>query len=227
MQDDRRRVANLWVRANRVIAALTIPACLGMIVVAPDFVVVVLGERWVDATPVIQILAWVGILQSLQRLNGSVLQACDKAGTVLSFAVVAFVATILSFVIGLSWGIVGVAAAYAVATTLIQPAFTWLTVRAVGMPLLTYLRSFAGIVQASIAMFVAVLAARTLLVHEGASPAVRLIVSCLVGVAVFVPLCLWREPQLLAELRGLWQGRRRGGRLPKGPAEQVGIVSSS
>ena len=48
------------VEGTRLVAAITMPAMLGMIVVAPDFVPVVLSERWTDAVPVLQILATVG-----------------------------------------------------------------------------------------------------------------------------------------------------------------------
>ena len=44
--DDTRRIARAWLRANRLIAAMSLPAMAGLIVVAPDFVEVVLGSQW-------------------------------------------------------------------------------------------------------------------------------------------------------------------------------------
>ena len=117
LQDDRRTLASTWLRANRVIAAVTVPALVGLIVVAPDFVHVVLGERWHRATPVIQILAWVGLLQSLQGLNGSVLRAVDRTNLLFRYSLVVVTASLIAFVLGLHWGIVGVAAAYALSST--------------------------------------------------------------------------------------------------------------
>ena len=43
-----------------------------------EVVNVILGERWEEAIPVIRLLAWVGLLQSLQGLNSSILQARDR-----------------------------------------------------------------------------------------------------------------------------------------------------
>ncbi len=43
IQDDARRVARAWFRVTRLIGAVTVPAMLGLIVVAPEFVIVVLG----------------------------------------------------------------------------------------------------------------------------------------------------------------------------------------
>jgi O-antigen/teichoic acid export membrane protein len=207
MQDDRARVASTWIRANRVIAAFAMPALFGMTVVAPDFVSVVLGERWSDAVPIIQILAWVGLIQALQRLNGSVLQACDRAGLLLLFSMLVFVTSLVAFVIGLQWGIVGVAVGYAVASAFLQPFYMWLTARTVGVGLWAAVRSLSGVLQASLLMLAAVLAARLLLVEQAVPAAIRLPVVVGVAILVYVPACIWRAPEVLAEVRAL-RGRR-------------------
>ena len=58
-------------------------------------------------------------------------------------------------------------------------------------------------------MGVCVLVARMLLVDAGAPAAVALIVEVLVGVAVYIPCCLWRVPEITAEIRG-FRARRAG-----------------
>ena len=218
MQDDVRAVGSAWIRINRLVAAFALPSLLGLIVVAPDFVVVVLGEKWREAITVIQILAWAGLLQSLQRLNSSVLQARDRTGTLLRFSIVASVANVAAFAIGLRWGIVGVAAAYALSNTALQPVYTWLTARAVELPLRTVMRDLAGVVQASALSGGAALITRLALLEAGASPGIRLLAATAVGVAVFAGACRWRAPEVVDELRRL---RRRRPARPAGlaPAE--------
>ena len=49
IQDDRPRMGSLWLRVIRVVGAVVAPCMLGLIVVAPDFVPVVLGDHWLDA----------------------------------------------------------------------------------------------------------------------------------------------------------------------------------
>ena len=208
MQDDRQRIAGVWLRANRLIATITVPGMLGLIVVAPEFVTVVLGDRWAEAVPVIQILAWVGLLQSLQRLNSSVLQALDRTGVLLRYSVVVLVASLAAFVGGLSWGIVGVATAYAISSTLVEPYYTWLTARELGLSLRDFAAALGGVAQAAIVMVPVVAAVRGLLLNEGVPAGARLVVVIAVGVAVFAPLCAWRAPEVLAELRRLRPRRR-------------------
>jgi O-antigen/teichoic acid export membrane protein len=176
-------------------------------VVAPDFVDAVLGARWHSAVPVVQILAWVGLIQALQGLNGSVLRAVDRTNLLLRYAIVVVTASLIAFVVGLQWGIVGVAAAYAISSTLVEPYYTWLTARAVGLTLGDFLRSLRGVAEASLLMFAVVLVARLALIEAGVGQLARLGLVILIGAAVYAPACLWRAPEVASELKVL-RGRR-------------------
>jgi O-antigen/teichoic acid export membrane protein len=217
IQDDPARIGALWLRVNRLVAALAVPSMLGLMAVAPELVVVVLGEKWDAATPVIQILAWVGLLQALQKLNSSILQARDRTGVMFRYSVIVLAASLTAFATGLNWGIVGVATAYAISSTLVEPYYTWVTARAVGLGLAEVGRNLFGVAQASLGMLACVLVADRLLDGIGAAP--RLVLLILVGIATYVPLLLWREPQILTEARQLRGLRRRGDHGPR-PAPQ-------
>jgi O-antigen/teichoic acid export membrane protein len=207
MQDEPGRMARAWLRVNRVVGAISIPAMIGLVVVAPDFVVVVLGDRWRAAIVVIQILCWVGLLQSLQRLNSSILEARDRTQALLRYSVVVFVASLVAFVGGLHWGIVGVATAYAISSTIVEPYYTWVTARAVDLTLRDFVASLRGILEATAVMGLAVLAVRLALVNAGVAPSLRLLVSIAVGGLVYLPTCALRSPQMVAEIRGLLPAR--------------------
>ena len=113
VQDDLERAVRVWLRAMRLLAAVAIPSMLGLVVAAPDLVDVVFGRRWQAAVPVMQILAWVGALYVVQGLNSVLLQALGRTRLLLGFALVSFAAGLGSFVLGLHWGIVGVAGCFA------------------------------------------------------------------------------------------------------------------
>jgi O-antigen/teichoic acid export membrane protein len=211
MRDDRRRMAAVWIRTTRLVGAISIPALTGLIIVAPDFVSTVLGERWAEATPIIRILAWVGLMQSLQTLNGEILLALGRAGTLLNFTVLWFAASLGAVVVGLQWGIVGVAVSYLVASLFVEPLNAVITARALGISVWMFVRGLAGVVEATALMSVAVLAARWLLVELGTPAAVRLVVLVALGVAVFVPACAWRSPEAAAEVTTILRRRRAEG----------------
>ena len=208
MSDDRERMADVWIRATRLVAVISIPSLVGLVIVAPDFVEVVLGPRWTKATPVIQILAWVGLIQSLQTLSGEVLLALNRAGTLLRFTMLWFGGNIGAFVLGLHWGILGVATSYAVATVLIEPVRTYVTTRALGIPLSRFVGSLSGVAQATVVMGATVLLGRMALVAVGMPAIGRLALLVTVGAAVYVAACLWRAPEVKHEIRAAISLRR-------------------
>jgi O-antigen/teichoic acid export membrane protein len=206
IQTDRRQLADMWVRATRLVAAVSVPCLVGLAILARDFVHVVLGTRWSVAIPVIQVLAAVGIVQSLQTLNGNILQALDRTGLLLRYTIVFFFVNLAGFAIGLHWGVVGVAGGYAVASVLVEPGFNLITSRALGISAWALPRSLLGVVQASAVMAAFVYGGRLLLTSEGIPAAERLVLLVVLGTIVYLPVCAWRVPELLGELRSL---RRR------------------
>jgi O-antigen/teichoic acid export membrane protein len=209
MQDEPERIASVWLRGLRVVGTIMLPAMAGLVLVAPEFVRVVLGERWEDAIPVIQILAWVGLLQSMQRFNSSVLQSRDRTRTMLFCSIVTLVVSLTAFTVGLQWGVVGVAAAYAISSTVAEPYYAWRTMKTVGVSIRRYLTNLAGVAEATLGMVACLLAVRALLLPDDMHDAARLAILVLAGALSYLPLWAWRAPEVVAEVRGLVRRRRR------------------
>jgi O-antigen/teichoic acid export membrane protein len=209
MQHDRARMTAVWVRAVRLIASFSVPALLGLVVVAPDFVSVVLGPKWDKATVLIQILAWVGLLQSLQTLNPNILQALDRTDTLLRYTVVFFTLHLTAFAVGLQWGVVGVAVGYLVSSLVVEPLFAWVTARALGVSPFVLVRGLSGVFQASVIMLAAVVGARVLLIQADAGGVLRLVLEVAAGVAVYLPCWRWRAGDAYAELEAIRRRSRR------------------
>lgn len=199
------RVGELWVRTSRLVATVAVPALVGLAIVAPEFVDVVLGSRWHSAVRVLQILCWVGLLQSLMGQNTSVLLAVGQVRTLFRFAGLSSTLTITAYAVGLAWGIVGVAAAYAIVTTVLQPYYAWITGRAVGVSPLRFLAALRGVLEAAAGMGIVVSGARRLLLALDVPPEVRLAMLAALGIGVFVALGAWRSPEVLGELRRVRQ----------------------
>jgi O-antigen/teichoic acid export membrane protein len=206
LQNEPDRLRSAWLRGNRLVVAVTVPAFLGMAIVAPDFVPVVLGDRWHRVVPVLQFLSLAGAVLSFQQLNWSVLQATNRAGTLLHLMIFSSAVTVVAFVAGLHWGIVGVAALYFVARVIVLPVFTWTTTRAVALPLWGYARSLSRVVEASLAMAAVTLAVRLLLAAEDVPEPVRLALTTLFGLAFYSAYVWLRAPEVVRDAKTL---RRR------------------
>lgn len=215
MQHDHAALGRSWIRGTQLVAAVNAPAFLGMIVVAPDFVPVVLGQKWVAAVPVLQLLCLAGVFQSVQTLNWSVLQAVGDSGRLFRFMGLSTLLTVGAFVVGLQWGVVGVAGLYAVARAIVGVAYAWTTSRRVGLALREWGRGVARIAELALPMALAVFLVREGLVVLGVPAAARLVLASAAGAALYFVLVRWRAPDLLNEIRRMLVPRRR---TPEGSA---------
>jgi O-antigen/teichoic acid export membrane protein len=203
VQHDMRRLASLWLRSLRIMAAITMPAMLGLVVVAPDMVDVVFGHRWQEATPVIQILAPVGLAVGLQGLSSIVLQAVSQTAVQFKYSCIQFGASLVAFVVGLNWGIVGVAGCFAAVNIFLQPVYLHLAARSAGIGLRECGQALYGVIQATVAMLAAAVLTRELLLSDGIPVALRLASTIVAGAVAYGLVLVWRAPEVLSEVRQL------------------------
>jgi lipopolysaccharide exporter len=127
----------------RYISTFSFPVVAGLFMVAPVFIPVVYGPKWLPAVPVVQVLCMVGALKSLGNPMGSLLLAKGRADIGFYFQIVTVVTISAATVIGVRWGIVGVAWSVLVAVALIFWPITfyirWYVIR---MRVWEYLYSF-------------------------------------------------------------------------------------
>ena len=94
---------------------LGLPICLAGCLWADDIVLTLLGSQWIDAIPVLRILFLAALPRMLGVCTGWIYVATGRPGRMLSWQLYWTPTLILFFVIGLPFGAVGVAAAYALA----------------------------------------------------------------------------------------------------------------
>jgi O-antigen/teichoic acid export membrane protein len=200
VQHQRERVAALWLRSTRAIAALLFPALIGLLVVADDLVATFLGPPWEPAIPVLRVLAATGLVQTLIAINSVVLSALGKVDALLRFSVFTFAAAVTGFLVGVQFGITGVAVGYLAANLLVVPPYLRLTSNAVGTSVLALPRAVAGAAGVAAAMAVAVVTARLLLEAAGVAAPLRLGACVVLGAAIVAWLLARRVPALRADV---------------------------
>ena len=119
MQDDDARTQNFYLKASVTVAMVTFPMMCGLWVLAEPFVLFVLGPKWQPVALLLMILAPVGAIQSLGTLNGLIYLVKGRTDLQFRWGLFFSCVVVLAFVIGLRWGIVGVATTYAAATAIL------------------------------------------------------------------------------------------------------------
>ncbi|MER9561445.1 lipopolysaccharide biosynthesis protein [Mesorhizobium sp. M0571] len=114
IHEDKARFRAIYVRTNWMLAAVTMPGIAALTLTSDQVVGLLFGERWTAVAP---IFAWLGIaslIQSVSSTTGWIFICQGKTKTMFHWGIYSSLTTVAAFIIGLHWGAVGVAAAYAI-----------------------------------------------------------------------------------------------------------------
>ncbi|MER9672023.1 lipopolysaccharide biosynthesis protein [Mesorhizobium sp. M0208] len=114
IHEDKARFRDIYVRTNWMLAAVTMPGIAALTLTSDQVVGLLFGERWAAVAP---IFAWLGIaslIQSVSSTTGWIFICQGKTKTMFHWGIYSSLTTVAAFIIGLHWGAVGVAAAYAI-----------------------------------------------------------------------------------------------------------------
>jgi PST family polysaccharide transporter len=112
-----------------LLAFFGMPLMIFAFIFSEEIIIVILGEQWRTMNPLFKIFALVGFIQTPANVKGMMLLACGKSKQYMYQGMAVSIIFILAFVIGLRWGVIGVAAAYAISVYLIQIPTFWYTCR--------------------------------------------------------------------------------------------------
>ena len=203
MQADIESVRRVYLRSNRLIAAVTFPAMAGLIAVAEPFILVLLGEKWRGAIPLLQLLCLAGVAQSLYNTSGWIYLSYGRSDLQLRSGIYAFLARIVGMLIGLRWGVTGIVCGYVVGvyTCMLYP--TWSAAgRLIGVRMIDLLKNVSAPFLCAVAMG-AVVAVANYWVRGDHVQAVRLMLGVSIGIAVYAILIRLCWIQGWQEIRGL------------------------
>ncbi|HVP49950.1 MAG TPA: MOP flippase family protein [Candidatus Bathyarchaeia archaeon] len=229
--DDHARVRAAYLRTSALVALVTLPIMLGMGITASPFVRVVLGARWAPVTQLLVVFAPLGALQAIYAPSGVLFNIEGRTDLRFRWMIVCSVIYVLSFVLGLRWGIMGVATCYSMAWVLLMVPSYLIPFRLVELSGWTFIKTLWPTVWIGLAMTAACGGWRYLFYRQGVTqPVLEFLTTVLLGIAVYVGLLLWSRPPVLAELKTVLEGtsygaaRWIGSRLPR-PSRS--IVSES
>jgi O-antigen/teichoic acid export membrane protein len=114
IKDDDARFSRIYLKMVGLIAFITFPMMLGLMAVSEPFVLVFFGDNWRPVALLLLILAPVGMLQSIGGTVGMIYQARGRTDWMFRWGIVTGICAVTAFVVGLSWGITGVAVAYSI-----------------------------------------------------------------------------------------------------------------
>lgn len=175
----------------RFVELIAVPICLGLLIAADPIVRVVFGDQWLEAIPVLRVLAVYAWVYSLGYHAGGFYKAIGRPDILLRLSILTLVIIIPALLIGAQFGIIGVAVGHLVAILLRRIISLALATRFVNVSILDIfgeLRSsfLAALVMAPIIFAVSQLSA-------GLNPFLQLAFIILSGAVSYLGILWWLE----------------------------------
>ena len=144
IKNDDNKFRYMYTQVTNGIALITFPMMTGLALVSYNFSEVFIKSGW-DSNLVAQliiILAPIGALQSVISTVGNIYQAKGKTNWMFRWSLFYTSITIIGFVIGLKWGVIGVAVCYLITNLLmLYPVFA-IPFRLIDMKVFDFFKSF-------------------------------------------------------------------------------------
>jgi PST family polysaccharide transporter len=178
----------VYVKKGQLALGYTLIAGLGIVLgAAPELVAVLLGDQWQAAAPLLGLLALAGALQTLGFVNYWVYLARGLTRELMRYSLIQAAIKITCVAVGSQWGVVGVAAGYALGPALTWPLSFWWLSRSTSLPMRPLVASAARI----LGLFAAVATATGLAgaVVTGAPEVLALAAAVGGGTVAYVLLC--------------------------------------
>jgi lipopolysaccharide exporter len=152
LQDDRERLGRIFLRMTESIALAVCPLMTLTILCAPVAVPAVFGEAWAPAVLPLQLLAGMTMQYLIFSIAGGVVLAVGRANWEFRWSIFTMIVALISFAIGLNWGITGVATAYLIMALALSPIRLFIIQRIIPISTWSYLRSLTPAVASCAAL---------------------------------------------------------------------------
>lgn len=124
VREEPSRIRSVILKAHRVIALFTFPLMVMVSLLSRPLVAVLFGPKWEQVAPLLSLLSLAGMGQSLMS-PGLVWNTIGRTDLNWKIGGLNSMMYILAFIVGLQWGVVGVAASYVIVWWFVIFPLSW------------------------------------------------------------------------------------------------------
>jgi O-antigen/teichoic acid export membrane protein len=196
------KMQSAFYKATQYTSLIAFPAFIGMSVLAPELVFVLFGEKWAESVPLMQILAFGGMLQSVSLFNSSIFKGIGKPSWQLGLLLISSICYVIVFLFVVHSGIVAIAVGYVVISYLLSPLAILAVKNLIKIKLGTYLRQFIAPLTGSLIM-VSIIIGLKYLINDHIELYLRLSIYILTGALTYLGVILFTAREPYRQMLGL------------------------
>ena len=199
LQDDYQRFVASFFRATQFTSLVTFPIFFAMIILTPELVITLFGEKWIRAIPILQILAFAGIIRAISFLQRSVFVAIGQPLLKFKLGLLNAIFNLIACLMAVQWGILAVAIAHVISDYLVFPVGQFFLKRLISLSWKTYLSQFLAPVICTLIMILTVVIVQQWLTPY-LSPQGRLVICSITAMVIYSLTLAGMFPKLFKQI---------------------------
>lgn len=169
---------------NQLIMAVSLPAMLGLALVADDAVPILFGSQWFGTVPILQVLCLAGAIWPLQVSNVQVMMAQGRSGVMFALGLAKACILIGTMLVASKWGTLAIAWATVIGAVASLAINTGYSRKLIDYGALDQLRDIGSYILLTMGMLLIVAATRHTI--DGMGPGKRLLVEVVAGAGFYI-----------------------------------------
>lgn len=210
IQDDNANLRVGYLKAIKYTSLITFPLLAGLAVVAREFIPIVIGEKWMPMVLPLQILCVAGILYSVATHVGSILLSKGRSDIHLKWDIFAAIVLPIAVLIGVRYGITGVATATTVVSCALFLIIQKITNRLIDLNFYDFFKALYPATACSVILMISVLTFQTLSILISLQDIISLMGSITIGAMAYILAIRIIDNNSLREI-GVLVKQARGG----------------
>ena len=140
-QNDIPRLRKAYLKVLGVTTFFSFPVASLIFILAPDFTMIFLGEKWMPMVPAMQVLGLWGLIRSIGATTGPIFQAIGKPESVTKLQLLLLILLmILIYPFAIKWGILGVSLAITLSALLPTLIICFMTIKIIKCNLFVFVK---------------------------------------------------------------------------------------
>jgi PST family polysaccharide transporter len=200
LQDDPEHYRNYYLKAVKLVAYLSMPLVGLMGILSDDIIQLVLGKEWLPASSIFKALSVAAFWGPVSSTVGWIYISFGQTKRMFMWSCFAVPLHILAFLIGVQWGVIGIALAHSMFVTAKFVPQTWFALSKSPVALMSLFLSIRYPLIFSITIIVTVFATRPLLTQHGIFVSLA---SSLCIAALTALLLVWSNDSIKNDIRDI------------------------
>ncbi len=199
IQNNHDQIKEMFFKVIRFVAFFTFPLMIGLSIFSEPFVLFLLGEKWSGAIAVLQILAWVGLIQSISGFYQPVYLSQGATQLQFKLDIILKTQSVFWIILGIKWGIEGVAYGILIGVLINQFPYLHFLGKLINMKLLEFFKNLLPVFFVNIAFLLFLLLIYNY-VLIAFSPGIKLLLGTVIGGGFYIGICSLLKIKTLQEI---------------------------